>query len=171
MIEISLTQEEKDAVIAEANRRQSDNEQRKLKGRNGGAETGGLALRYHLLGAAGEMAVASYLGLKDSLYQEKQAVRDSCDLPFDIDVKTRSKHWYDLIVQLDDKPGKNYWLVTIENKKIMIQGWLPWDQCAKTEYVMTPNGRGKAYFIPQKHLYMPDSWFTGSKRRVESELL
>ena len=152
---IKLTEEEKNVVRAEAQRRQSECEQLNLKGRNGGEAVGDLALQHHKYGAAGEMAVASYLGLKDQLFQDKFGLYD---LPGKIDVKTRSKHWYDLIVQMDDKPGKNYWLVTIENKEIRLHGWLPWVECAKPEYAKTPNSRGKAYFVPKDRLYPPESW-------------
>lgn len=155
MIVIRLSDEEKDLVRAEAHRRQSECESMRLKGRNGGAAVGTLALQYHLFGAAGEMAVASYLGLKEHLFVDKFGLYD---LPGKIDVKTRSKHWYDLIVQIDDKPGKNYWLVTIENKEIRLHGWLPWSECAKDEYAKTPNHRGKAYFVPKDRLYKPDTW-------------
>ena len=70
------------------------NEAQRLRGRNGGASFGNKALEIHLLGAAGEMAVASYLGMKHELYKEVEAKRGSCDLP-GIDIKTRSKHQYD----------------------------------------------------------------------------
>jgi hypothetical protein len=158
MIQINLTQEEKDIVIAEAYRRQSENEKRSIKGRNGASAIGDTALRYHLIGAAGEMAVASFLDLKDYLYKEQIAIKGSSDLPGNIDVKTRSKHFYDLIVQLDDKPGKNYWLVTIEDKIIKIHGWLPWDQCMKAEYKKDPVRGRPAYFVPKSKLYDPKTW-------------
>lgn len=155
MVVIRLSEEEKNQVRTEACRRQSECEEMNLAGRNGGAAVGSLALQHHMYGAAGEMAVASYLGLKEHLFVGKFELYD---LPGKIDVKTRSRHWYDLIVQIDDKPGKNYWLVTIENKEIRIQGWLPWSECAKEEYAMTPNNRGKAYFVPKNKLYAPDTW-------------
>ena len=56
-------------VHAEAKRRQSINEHSGLKGRNGGPEEGEKALRAHLLGAAGELAVADYLHLRQFLSQ------------------------------------------------------------------------------------------------------
>lgn len=103
------------------------------------------------------MAVASYLGLKGHLFKDKNPTRHSYDLPHKIDVKTRAKHSYDLIVQLDDKRDKVYWLVTIENREIRIQGWIPHVECAKAEYVKDPAGGRRAYFVPQKALYSPES--------------
>jgi hypothetical protein len=63
-----------------------------------------------------KMAVASYLGLKEHLFKETEAKRGSNDLP-GIDVKTRSKLRYDLIVQKQEDPRKKFVLVTIENQK------------------------------------------------------
>ena len=158
MIQIDFTQEEKDAVIAEAHRRQSENEKRNVKGRNGGLEKGEGALRLHMIGAAGEMAVAKYLNLKEHLYQELIPVKGSCDLPFNIDVKTRTKKWHSLIVQADDVSTKNYWLVNIENKIITIVGWLPHSECIKKQYYKDPAGGRPAYFVPQSKLNDPENW-------------
>lgn len=164
MIEITFTDQERELVILEAKRRQEYNEQRGLRGRNGGSERGTDALRIHLLGAAGEMAVASYLGLKDFLFTETRAVKGSCDLPGNIDVKTRNRHNRDLIVQFDDAPYKNYWLVTIENKIIRIHGWIPHVECALEEFKADPAGGRSAYFVPQKRLHAPGKWMQKIKK-------
>lgn len=160
MIEIVFSADEREAVINEAKRRQTYNESRRVKGRNGGAETGEKAFRAHLIGAAGEMAVASYLGLKDYLFLEVKPVKGSCDLPGNIDVKTRNQHNRDLIVQFDDAPYKNYWLVTIQYKIIKIHGWIPHSECALDEYRSDPAGGRPAYFVPQNKLYLPEDWNT-----------
>jgi hypothetical protein len=154
----SLSPEERDMALREAYRRQSVNEQNLIKGRNGGAETGDLALFYHKIGAAGEMAVASYLGLKSKVFQEEKPTRGSFDLPGKIDVKTRAKHGYDLIVQVDDNPEKIYWLVTIENKQIRIHGWINHVDCIKDEYMKDPAGGRPAYFVPKERLFLPEAW-------------
>lgn len=151
-----FSEEERALALREATRRQKANEQRNVSGRNGGASTGVLALSHHKIGAAGEVAVASYLGLKDYLFKDKNPSRDSYDLPYNIDVKTRAKHNYDLIVQLDDKSDKIYWLVTIENKNTKIHGWIPHDKCVKKEYIKDPAGGRKAYFVPKENLYAPE---------------
>ncbi len=65
MIIFQLTDEERQTAVEEGRRRQSHNEEKQFRGRNGGYETGMLAQQCHILGAAGEMAVASYLGLKN----------------------------------------------------------------------------------------------------------
>lgn len=158
MIIYSLTEEERQLAYAEGYRRQKYNEERNIKGRNGGLSSGDGATIHHLIGAAGEMAVASYLGLKDHLYQELAPVRDSFDLPYRIDVKTRSKHWYDLPVHMDDFTDKNYWLVTIQNKEIRIHGWANASECKKPEYEKDYSGGRLAYFYPQSKLNSPETF-------------
>ena len=86
-----------------------------------------------MYGAAGEMAVAVYLDLKDELYKGicSQGLKRSARRNRRQD---KDKTHYDLVVQLNDKPGKNYWLVTIENKEVRLHGWLPYSECTKEEY-------------------------------------
>ena len=116
-LEWTLTADEKDAIHVEARRRQFSNERRGLKGRNNGPEAGAMALRLDVLGAGGEMAVASFLGMKDEVFSDVVAKRGSHDLPPDIDVKTRPRHYYDLICQLDETPSKLlFWSLSKTNK-------------------------------------------------------
>ncbi len=145
---------EKDRAIVhrEANRRQAVNEAKALKGRNNGAACGPEALRHHLLGAAGEMAAASYLGLKQFLYQETEARRGSYDLPPNIDVKTRSRHYYDLICQLDESPGKVLVLVTIESRITLVHGWIKSEDAMQEKWKKDPAKGRPAYFVPKENL-------------------
>jgi hypothetical protein len=106
------------------------------------------------------MAVASHLGLKEFLYKETEAKRGSCDLP-GIDVKTRSRHCYDLIVQKNESPEKKFVLVTIQDKKTVIHGWIRGKDAMKKEYWSDPAGGRPAYFVPKTAL-MPMSALNGS---------
>ena len=153
-----LNDEEKQLALLEAERRQSVNEKNKTSGRNGGIENGQKALALHQIGALGEMAVASYLELKDFLYLDKIPKKDSYDLPSGIDVKTRAKHYYDLIVQLDEKENKNFWLCTIQSGEIHIKGWIQGRFCFKPEFIKDPAGGRKAYFVPQSKLWPPETF-------------
>jgi hypothetical protein len=148
-IDFEFTEEERRLATDEGRRRQKVNEEKNLRGRNRGAEKGEEALKIHLIGAAGEMAVASYLGLKEFLYEESDAKRGSYDLPPDIDVKTSQKHFYDLIVQLDDVKTKRYVHVSIENKKCIIHGWTTAEKVMKEQYIKDPKGGRPAYFFPK----------------------
>ena len=148
----AFSKEQRERARSEAFRRQALNEQQCRKGRNNGAEKGELALRYHMLGAAGELAVAVMLGMEDKLYQETEATRGSFDLPPNIDVKTRSRHYYDLIVQLDESPNKILVLVTIENRIVLIHGWIKSKDAMKEQWKKDPAGGRAAYFVPKTEL-------------------
>ena len=148
----TFSEEDKALVRAEALRRQRINELKGLKGRNGGPEDGDKALRAHMLGAAGELAVASYLGLKDHLFKEAEAKRGSDDLP-GIDVKTRSKSRYDLVVQKHENPSKKFVLVTIENRQTLLHGWCYGYEAMNERYWADPARGRPAYFVPQSVLH------------------
>ena len=156
-IEFVFSEEERKLAMEEGLRRQGVNEAKGLRGRNGGAWKGSKALDIHLLGAAGEMAVASYLGMKEHLYKETEAKRGSDDLPGDIDVKTRSKHSYDLIVQKNEDPSKKFVLVTIEDKTTLVHGWCYGREAMKEEYWADPARGRPAYFVPKEALSPIDS--------------
>ena len=151
-ISFVFTPEERQAAMEEGMRRQAVNEAKRLRGRNGGASFGSKALEINLLGAAGEMAVASYLGMKHELYKEVEAKRGSDDLP-GIDIKTRSKHSYDLIVQKQENPDKKFVLVTIENQQTLLHGWCYGRQAMDARYWADPARGRPAYFVPQSALH------------------
>ena len=138
--------------MEEGMRRQAVNEAKRLRGRNGGASFGSKALDIHLLGAAGEMAVASYLDMKHELYKETEAKRGSDDLP-GIDIKTRSKHSYDLIVQKQENPDKKFVLVTIENQQTLLHGWCYGRQAMDVRYWADPARGRPAFFMPKENLH------------------
>jgi hypothetical protein len=155
-IVFTFTEEERRIAMEEGMRRQRVNEAKGLRGRNKGAWRGDKALEIHLLGAAGEVAVASYLGLKEHLFKESEAKRGSDDLP-GIDVKTRSKHKYDLIVQRNENPEKKFVLVTIEEQKTLIHGWC-WGREAMQEQYWADPARGRpAYFVCKEALHSIDT--------------
>jgi hypothetical protein len=155
-VEIVFTAEERRLAMEEGVRRQSVNEAKGLRGRNSGPMFGKKALEAHLLGAAGEMAVASYMGLKEHLYAEKEAKRGSCDLP-GIDVKTRSKASYDLIVQKREDPRKKFVLVTIEKQRTLLWGWCYGSEAMDEKYWADPARGRPAYFVPQSELRSMES--------------
>lgn len=159
-IEFTFTDEERQAATEEGHRRQRVNEEKGLRGRNRGPRFGQKALDVHLLGAAGEMAVASFLGLKHELYKETEAKRGSDDLP-GIDVKTRSRHSYDLIVQAKEDPSKKFVLVTIEKQRTLIHGWCYGEEAMEEKYWADYAGGRPAYFVPQSQLRPMKELITG----------
>jgi hypothetical protein len=151
-ISFVFSEEERRLAMEEGMRRQGVNEAKGLRGRNGGAWKGSKALDIHLLGAAGEVAVASYLGLKEHLFKETEAKRGSDDLP-GIDVKTRSKASYDLIVQKREDPKKKFVLVTIENQQTLLHGWCYGEEAMQEQYWADPARGRPAYFVPKVALH------------------
>jgi hypothetical protein len=85
------------------------------------------------------------------LYKETQAKKGSDDLP-GMDIKTRSKHSYDLIVQKNEDPRKKFVLVTIQDKTTLIHGWCYGHEATKEEYWADPARGRPAYFVPKKAL-------------------
>jgi hypothetical protein len=156
-ISFVFSEEERRLAMEEGMRRQQVNEARGLRGRNGGAWQGSKSLDIHLLGAAGEVAVASYLGLKEHLFKEAEAKRGSDDLPGGIDVKTRSKSRYDLIVQKQEDPKKVFVMVTIENQQTLLHGWCYGHEAMKEEYWADPARGRPAYFVPKEALHSMDA--------------
>jgi hypothetical protein len=106
----------------------------------------------HRLGAMGEVAVAVHLGLEDHLFTETVARRGSADLPGDIEVKTRSKHSYDLIVQKDERPDKLLVLVTVQGGTIFLHGWCVAGDVMQERFWADPARGRPAYFVPKCHL-------------------
>ena len=151
MIEFKFTDEQRARAMAEGGRRQSFNEQRSMRGRNRAPEKGDAAQQMHLLGAAAELAVAALLDAEEYLYLNQSPVRGSCDLP-GIDVKCRSRHNYDLLVQLDDDLSKTYVLVTIENQKTYIHGYIPGIEVPAVGTVREFVPRRPCYVVPRSAL-------------------
>jgi hypothetical protein len=151
-IEFVFSEQERQQAMEEGLRRQRVNESKALRGRNGGAWQGSKALDIHLLGAAGEMAVASFLSMKEHLYQETEARRGSDDLP-GMDIKTRSRHKYDLIVQKNEDARKKFVLVTIECQKTFLHGWCYGHEAMEEKYWADPARGRPAYFVPKVVLH------------------
>jgi hypothetical protein len=155
-ISFVFSEEERSLAMEEGMRRQGVNEAKGLRGRNGGAWKGSKALDIHLLGAAGEVAVASYLGMKEHLFKETEARRGSDDLP-GIDVKTRSRHQYDLIVQKNEDACKKFVLVTIESQKTFLHGWCYGHEALQERFWADPARGRPAYFVPKEVLRCMDT--------------
>lgn len=148
MVEFVFTNDQRIRAYQEGLRRQSVNEAKNLKGRNKAPAKGKKAQQMHLLGAAAEMAVAVFLDMEEHLYGHEHAVRGSCDLP-GIDVKCRSKHNYDLLIQLNDNPDKNFVLVTIDQNITYIHGWITGHEGMKKDYIQEFVPGRACYAVPQ----------------------
>lgn len=152
-VDIVLSSSDLEKAEQEANRRQKLNESLNLEGRNKAPKKGEKALKMHLLGCIGEIAVAEYLGLQDHLFVNKMAIRGSADLPGNIEVKTRGKHGYDLLVQLSDSPSKIFVLATYEQGAIAkIVGWITGDNAIQKGVVRELVSGRKCLVVPWQKL-------------------
>ena len=158
-IEVTLTRQQVDAAEKEATRRQEVNEAKNLRGRNNAPAKGQKALEMHRLGCIGEIAVASFLNKEKSLFQLKTPVANSSDLSGGIEIKARSKHNYDLLIQLDDKPDKIFVLVTCESASAStvantarIVGWIHGTNAMRKEWIREFVRGRPCYAVPQSAL-------------------
>lgn len=157
-VKITLGPEQLALAEAEAHRRQLQNESRGLKGRNKAPNKGEKALKMHLLGCIGEVAVADYLGLQEHLFEARFPVPGAADLPGNIEVKTRSKHGYDLLVQLTDDPNKIFLLVTHEGgDSTHIVGWIRGRDAMRKEWIREFVRGRPCYAVPQCELHPPET--------------
>jgi hypothetical protein len=140
--------------MAEATRRQEDNERRGLRGRNRAPAQGEAALEMHRLGSTGEVAVAAYLGLEEHLFKEQSARRGSADLPGNVEVKTRKKAGHNLLVQLGDNPEKLFVLATcdraVDPHKVTLVGWAYGSQVMRKELVRELVRGRPCYVVPDR---------------------
>ena len=104
----------------------------------------------HIEGAAGEMATAKALNLyySSSVNVFKSIHGDVGAL----EVRTRSKHEYDLIVRPNDNPDSVYVLVTGISPIYRIRGWILGKDARKDEWWQTHGGRSGAWFVPVDRL-------------------
>lgn len=152
MVEYVFTDDQKVLAYDEAHRRQANNEAKGRRGRNNAPARGSSALGMHLIGCAAEIAVANYLGLQDFLFKGNDPVRGEADLPGKIEVKCRSKHFYDLLIFLDDEPSKKFVLTTIENHRTLIHGWIPGEDAMQEKWIKEYRKGSRSYAVPQSEL-------------------
>lgn len=151
-MKIALGIDQYNRAVSEATRRQLSNEHKVRNGNHKGPTVGAKAQEAHRVGCLGEMAVAVMLGLEDHVFTETDPVPNSCDLPGNIDVKTRTAKWHDLIVPLIDNPDKIYVLVILHHKEIDVCGWIHRKDAAKNHWKENIPGRGIKYVIPKEGL-------------------
>ena len=105
----------------------------------------------HIEGACGEIAVSKafgkYWGGSINTFKRGGDV-DSTKW----EVRTRSKHNYDLILRNDDPQDRIYFLVTGLCPNYEIKGWIKGNDGMKQEYLHDHGNYGEAYFVPQEHL-------------------
>jgi len=104
----------------------------------------------HVEGALGEMALAKHLGV----YWDGKGEMRAPDVG-NIDVRTRSKHSYDLIVHDRDEDDRYIYLLTGGNGQYRFHGGIYARDAKQERYWKDPAGGRPAYFVPQAELQNP----------------
>lgn len=104
----------------------------------------------HVLGACGECAFAKATGRYWS--GGVNTFRASADIGGSIEVRTRSKHTYDLIVRDNDSDSSAYVLVTGGPKDFVVHGWIRGADAKCGEFLANHGNHGAAYFVPKSAL-------------------
>ena len=125
--------------------RQVENLRRGRQDAHGANSVNGWQL--HIEGALGEMAVAKVV---DRYWSGAHGFRE-CDVG-KYEVRTRSKHHYELIVHPDDADEARFILVTGGNGYYVLRGWILGDSAKREEWWKDPAGGRAASFVPQSGL-------------------
>ena len=111
----------------------------------------------HCEGACGEIAVAKAL---DTFWDGSVNTWKSDDLP-GIQVRTRSRHEFDLIVRPSDDDDARWVLVTGKCPHYRVHGWITGHEAKRSEWLQRYGGRPAAYFVPSSNLWSMD-WLKGA---------
>lgn len=114
--------------------------------RNNGFHGGGWTEQ--LEGACGELAVAKALGV---YWNGGVDTFKGADV-HGLQVRTRSKHEYELIIRDNDKPTDRFVLVTGTAPHFEIRGWIDCADARRPEWRRNHGGFAPAYFVPHSEL-------------------
>lgn len=103
----------------------------------------------HIEGAAGEMAAAKAMGTYYS--GSINTYRTGGDVGA-IQVRTRSRPEYDLLIRPGDRDGDVFVLVTGRSPDLDVRGWILAKDAKRACWLKAYGGRPPAYFVPQDQL-------------------
>lgn len=103
----------------------------------------------HIEGAMGELCVAKVLGI---YWDGAIDVFKRADIGSDIQVRTRSRHDYELIVRDNDSTDDRYVLVTGKCPHYIVRGYIFGLDAHVEEWRKEHGGREPAFFVPQSAL-------------------
>lgn len=107
----------------------------------------------HIEGACGELVVAKALNLH---WSGSVGTFKNADLGLWLQVRTRSKPEYELIIRPDDAEDENYVLVTGKCPRYEIRGWISGRDGKREEWLKGHGGRYFAHFVPHSALHPID---------------
>jgi hypothetical protein len=145
-IRVDLTPVELELAAFIASKRQTENLFKRRPDAHGAPREGGWQL--HVEGAAGELAVAKWA---DKFWSGNLGDLDADDVGR-IQVRTRSRHDYDLIIHPSDPDNRAFVLVTGLAPHFVLRGWIWGAEGKRPEYWRDPAGGRPAFFVPQAAL-------------------
>jgi len=104
----------------------------------------------HIEGAAGELAIAKVI--QKYWPGTVNTFKNGGDIGKTKQVRTRSKHEWDLIVRPGDRDEDIFFLVTGRAPSYKVWGWIKGADAKKKEWLKTHGGRPPAYFVPKDAL-------------------
>jgi len=144
---VIMTEEQYQRAVQVGIRREEESVKKGLKQAHGASEKG--SVDRHILGAPGELAYCLYT---DQDWNESINTFKAPDVGTDIQVRTTNRLDGRLIVREADKDEDLYVLVLSEGKKFKIVGSILGKDAKNSQYLMAPNGREPAWFVPQSDL-------------------
>jgi hypothetical protein len=114
----------------------------------------GLGWDVHIEGAAGELALAKYM--KWYWNGSVDTFREMADVGA-VEVRTRSRHTYELLVRPDDSDDVVYVLVTGRAPEYAVRGWMLGRDAKRPEWFLAHGDRPRAYFVPHAALRPMDA--------------
>lgn len=108
----------------------------------------GLGWDINIEGALGEMAAAKAL----NVYWDGSVNTWKANDLEGIQVRTRSKHEYELIIRKDDDFNTLWVLVTGNNGSYIVRGWIHGKDAKKKEWLQAHGDRDLSYFVPHEAL-------------------
>lgn len=103
----------------------------------------------HVEGAMGEAACAKALGTYNPMTVN---TFKGPDIGKKIQVRTRSRACYDLIVRANDDDDEAFILVTGTCPKYTVRGWCWGREAKQARHLKNHGGHGEAWFVPAEHL-------------------
>jgi hypothetical protein len=109
-----------------------------------------MAWSLHIEGAAGEMVVAKVLGVHWE--GTINTYKHGGDIGSALQVRTRSRHDFDLIVRKDDRDEDEFVLVTGVAPRYQVHGYIRGRRAKDARWLQEHGGREAAYFVPKAEL-------------------
>lgn len=107
----------------------------------------------HILGALGEAAFAK---ATNRYWSGSVNTFKAADVGDNIQIRTRSKHSYDLIVRDGDRDDDVYVLVTGGPNDFTLHGWMRCGDAKRPQFKANYGNYGEAYFVPKSALHPMD---------------